>query len=258
MIEQLIALAKSQVGITEQPYGSNNVPYNTAYYGGPVSGDAYPWCCAFIWWLFAQLGQSGLFCGGQKTAYCPFVVNYAKTHNQWVTDGYRAGDIVLFDWDGDKVADHIGLVTGALGASVYTIEGNVDNAVKEMQRSEVSILGAYRPAYAKEDKPEEPQSTPQVNPGRYTVQKGDTLWGIAERLLGAGERYIQIMSANNLMDSMIHPGQVLVIPGGDPTTVYRTIQITIKSETLELLTIMADGWNKTIGEVVDALMEDAV
>ena len=106
------------------------------------------------------------------------------------------------------------------------------------------------------DAPQEPTSDDHQRPGTYVVQKGDTLWGIAQRLLGAGDRYPQIMSANNLIDSMIHPGQVLVIPEGNST--YRTIQITIKSETLELLTIMAEGWDKTLGQVIDALMEDAV
>ena len=86
--------------------------------------------------------------------------------------------------------------------------------------------------------------------------KGDTLWGIAERFLGAGERYIQIMRANGLNDSWIYPGQVLVIPNGN--VIYKTIQITITEDTYTLLSIMADGWNKTIGQVIDAMMEDAV
>ncbi len=97
-----------------------------------------------------------------------------------------------------------------------------------------------------------------VKSGRYTVQKGDTLWGIAQRFLGAGERYVQIMSANNLVDSLIHPGQELIIPDGDASTIYRTIQVTVTGETLELLTIMAEGWNKSLGQVIDALVEDAV
>lgn len=110
--------------------------------------------------------------------------------------------------------------------------------------------------YVRKDEPDPEPVDPDAH--LYTVQKGDTLWGIAQRLLGAGERYVQIMSLNNLVSDMIHPGQTLLIPDGDPATVYRTIQITVKSETLELLTIMADGWDKTLGQVVDALMEDAV
>ena len=107
--------------------------------------------------------------------------------------------------------------------------------------------------YCRNDEAEE---TPQENPGRYTVKKGDTLWGIAERLLGAGERYIQIMTANNLNDSMIYPGQELIIPTGEAS--YVTVNVTITRDTYELLKIMADGWNKSIGECIDALMEDAV
>ena len=254
MIDEIISLAKGQVGVTETPPGSNHVIYNTEYYGGEISGDAYPWCCVFIWWLFARLGASALFCGGQKTAYCPFVVNYAKEHDQWVVDNYQPGDLVFFDWNGDGVADHIGLVTGTSGASVYTVEGNVAESVKAMQRTVVTILGAYRPHYKDEPKPE-PKPTPDT-PNTYTVVKGDTLWGIAERFLGAGERYIQIMRANGLNDSWVYPGQVLIIPNGN--VIYKTIQITITEDTYTLLSIMADGWNKTIGQVIDAMMEDAV
>lgn len=110
--------------------------------------------------------------------------------------------------------------------------------------------------YVRKDAPETPTGGDSSRSGTYTVKRGETLWGIAERLLGAGDRYVQIMSANNLIDSMIHPGQVLIIPDGNST--YRTIQVTVKNETLELLTIMAEGWDKTIGQVIDALMEDAV
>ena len=49
---------------------------------------------------------------------------------------------------------------------------------------------------------------------QYTVQGGDTLYAIAQRLLGDGNRYSEIQSANNLSGTDIHPGQVLNIPGG--------------------------------------------
>ena len=123
-----------------------------------------------------------------------------------------------------------------------------------MMRTGSTLVGAYRPNYASEGQPEDPK--PATPSDRYTVKKGDTLWGIAERLLGAGERYIQIMTANNLNDSMIYPGQELIIPTGEAS--YVTINVTITRDTYELLQIMADGWNKTIGQCIDALMEDAV
>ncbi len=46
----------------------------------------------------------------------------------------------------------------------------------------------------------------------YTVKIGDTLWNIAQNLLGNGARYKEIVSLNNLHSSIIYPGQVLKIP----------------------------------------------
>ena len=257
--EKIIALAQKQIGISEEPPGSNNVKYNTIYYGNHVSGDAYAWCVTFIWWLFDQLMLSAEFCGGEKTAYCPYVVNWARNHNAWVTGNYRKGDLVLFDWNGDGTADHIGLVVDVVGSALTTIEGNCGDKVSKMSRNEVSVMGAYRPAYG-ESKPVETPTAPQTgnidSDGKYTVKSGDTLWGIAERLLGAGDRYVQLMSANGLKDATIYPGQVLTIPGANGKET-KTFSITTTLEAYEILKLMADGWNKTIGEVVEILLEDA-
>lgn len=46
----------------------------------------------------------------------------------------------------------------------------------------------------------------------YTVVKGDTLWGIAKKLLGAGYRYTEIVKLNGLKTSVIYSGQKLKIP----------------------------------------------
>lgn len=46
----------------------------------------------------------------------------------------------------------------------------------------------------------------------YTVKPGDTLIGIATRLLGDGQRYNEIMQLNNLSNDLIYPGQILKIP----------------------------------------------
>lgn len=46
----------------------------------------------------------------------------------------------------------------------------------------------------------------------YTVKKGDSLWGIAKKFLGDGNRYKEIQKANGLKDTVIQPGLVLKIP----------------------------------------------
>lgn len=50
--------------------------------------------------------------------------------------------------------------------------------------------------------------------GTYTVSKGDSPWSIAEKLLGSGAKYKELMSCNGLAeDATIYAGQVLKIPG---------------------------------------------
>lgn len=46
----------------------------------------------------------------------------------------------------------------------------------------------------------------------HTVQKGDTLWSIAKKYLGDGNKYKEIQKANNLKDTIIYPGTVIQIP----------------------------------------------
>ena len=58
--QKLLNLAKNEIGEKEYPPNSNNVKYNTWYYGHPVSGPAYPWCAVFVSWLFNQLGGGSM------------------------------------------------------------------------------------------------------------------------------------------------------------------------------------------------------
>ncbi len=53
--QMVLAVAKSQLGTKEKPKNSNNVIYNTWYYGHAVHGDAYPWCMTFVEWCFAHV-----------------------------------------------------------------------------------------------------------------------------------------------------------------------------------------------------------
>ena len=52
-------------------------------------------------------------------------------------------------------------------------------------------------------------------PSEYTVKKGDALWNIAAKYLGAGARYKEIMDLNGLTSTRLYAGQVLKLPTGD-------------------------------------------
>ena len=152
--DKLLALARAEIGVKESPAGSDNVKYNTAYYGRAVRGGGYAWCCVFLWWLFRQAGASELFYGGGKTAYCPALLSFHK--GQWVTD-YRPGDVIFFNFSGKKSAAHVGLCESWDGKRITTIDGNTGTgndsnggAVMRRVREKKYIVGAYRPAYAKE------------------------------------------------------------------------------------------------------------
>lgn len=152
--QDIVKIAVSQIGVKENPSGSNKVKYNTDYYGRAVSGSAYPWCCSWCWWIFKEAGASNLFYGGQKTAYCPTVETYYKNKGQWHKNG-KVGDLVLFDFYGKGIACHIGIVEKVNADGTYTcIEGNTstksnDNGGAVMRRTRYysQIRGFARPNY---------------------------------------------------------------------------------------------------------------
>lgn len=152
--EQIVTKARSYVGIAEKP--NNDVIFNTAYYGHAVNGSQYPWCCVFVWYVFKQVGASQLFCGGEKTAYCPTAMNWFKTNKALYATNPKVGDVVFFNFSGNKsVASHIGIVSGILaGNKIRTIEGNTSSAnqtnggqVEEKTRDLKYCIGFGRPAY---------------------------------------------------------------------------------------------------------------
>ena len=109
--------------------------------------------------------------------------------------------------------------------------------------------------YVKKDEPA-PTPTPTPTPaGTYIVQSGDSLWSIAEKLLGSGAAYILIKTANNLTSDLIYPGQVLIIPDADGQKTV-TVSVTVKAETYAYLKILAEGNNLTIGQAIDLAVED--
>lgn len=149
---EIIAKARSYKGTTEKY--NNNVIFNTAYYGYPVNGSAYAWCAVFVWFVFKECGASSLYYGGGKTAYCPTLMQYYKSHKQFYTTP-KVGDIVFYNFSKGKTAQHVGIVTEVSSTYIKAVEGNTSSSdntnggcVEEKARSLSVCLGFARPNYA--------------------------------------------------------------------------------------------------------------
>lgn len=207
--QKLIDKALSYIGTYDG--GNNNVLFNTDYYGGPVSGSAYPWCCAFVWDIFRMCGLSNLFYNGKKTAYCPTVLNWAQQNNLIVNKNQgQYGDIVLFDWDGDGVADHIGFIISRNSNGSYTtVEGNTaDNNysnggyVLKMTRYQNSIIAIVRPKYGTVGSVSEPTvEDTKKEETTSTFKKGDKVKVLNAILYGTNQTFAIYSSQYDVIEA---------------------------------------------------------
>ena len=97
----LVAITLSQVGnVGGEPYWS--------WYGFSSHVD---WCACFVSWCANECGyiEAGVI---PRFAGCILGSNWFKSRGLWQDGGYepRAGDIIFFDWEGDGLTDHVGIV----------------------------------------------------------------------------------------------------------------------------------------------------
>ena len=107
------------------------------------------WCCMFVWDVFRLKNASKLFYNGEKTAYVPTYMDWADKNEQRISsDQGQWGDIIVFDWNFNDVADHIGFIVGKNADGTYKcVEGNVSDSVNVIKRWQNTILRIYRPKY---------------------------------------------------------------------------------------------------------------
>ena len=127
--EKVIEIAKKYVGVTEYPPNSNNVIFNTRFYGREVSGANYPWCCAFIWYIHNEAGVDI-----KKTASCAELGTWFKNKGKFKTSAPKVGDIVFFKFSGSsRWTNHVGIVVEVGNGYIKTIEGNTSSDEKGSQ-----------------------------------------------------------------------------------------------------------------------------
>lgn len=126
----IINLATTQVGISENPAGTNKQKYGE-WYG--MNGVA--WCAIFVSWVYAMSGHAlGHVDTDKGFHYVPSGYNWFKAHNKLTLDP-QPGDVVIFDWEKgtpgetaqQALPDHTGLFLKWLNKAeglFQTIEGN--------------------------------------------------------------------------------------------------------------------------------------
>lgn len=245
--QKVIDIALSEVGYLEKETNSNldsktgnagDENYTkyardlaeVSYFNGRKIGVA--WCAVFVaWCFFKAYGKAAalkLLCQPTKDncgAGCEYIVRYFKAKGQWHTSNPKAGDVIVFyNKDKDKYA-HTGLVKKVDNSKVYTTEGNTSGASgvidngggvcnKSYSLSYDRIAGYGRPDYGMGAIASTEKTNTSTSYTTYTVKKGDSLWKIANKLLGKGSKYPQIQKANGLKNSLIKVGQKLKIPKG--------------------------------------------
>lgn len=147
MAQQDLILNKAIEEIGTYEADDRSVKYSNQY--GLPKQD---WCVMFVWWVFFQCGLSNLFLNGRKTASCGALYQYALNNN-YLTSNPQKGDLALFNWDGNRNPQHIGIVEKVSTNKVTTIEGNTiisnhNNGVARKTRSTEYVVAYIHPAYS--------------------------------------------------------------------------------------------------------------
>jgi CHAP domain len=172
--ERALQRAIGEIGVTENPPGSNNQKYGT-WYG--LGGQ--PWCSCFITWLFVNEGSTS-FVQGSRWAYVPYLSNDARAGKYGLKtvglkDG-QPGDVVTFDWEMNGEEDHVGIIEKNHGGGAYTVvEGNVDSRVARHSRDLSTIKTIIRHPDDGESEDDMPDYLGLSRPA-LTVPDGDGVW----------------------------------------------------------------------------------
>jgi hypothetical protein len=143
----VLTVARGKLGLGESPPGSNH-NLVTEWYGADG-----PWCAMFVSWVLAHSGFSG---DGGKTlrvpgvvqttvhgwSYVPYLLANFRNANRTTVDP-NPGVVVTYDWDGDGVPDHTGILESLAGdGTFYAIEGNRNDEVERVLRNR-SVVEAF-------------------------------------------------------------------------------------------------------------------
>jgi hypothetical protein len=149
---KVIQTARKDLGATEHSQRHRKIieDFNHIPGMGSWMDTEQPWCAATVSVWGWRAGLTDII---YPSASCNAMIAAYRRRGRWKKDRHYIpadADIIMYDWDGDNVADHVGIVTGVTGAYVNVIEGNRHNAVdtRRLQIGSKYILGYCLPDYA--------------------------------------------------------------------------------------------------------------
>ena len=128
-------VALGWVGYQEKP---NNDNIFAAKAGHP---NHQPWCATFVRACFVDAGEKNAV---PNTASVIQTYEWAKKNNALITkQTAKAGDLIIMNFNGDKIPDHIGICTKDFNLKEnrwHTIEGNTGEPGKSQSNGD----GVYK------------------------------------------------------------------------------------------------------------------
>lgn len=220
IVDKIVNTAKSQIGTCEPDGDDKYIKVYNEETESKFNMNVF-WCAIFVSWVMIVCGiaKEVVLRFASCTAGMKWFINKGRWKNSKAYGGTYTpvrGILVFFSKD-YKLNDpsHVGIVTDVCLPYIKTVEGNTSDAVHERtyRIDNPYIIGYGVPAYVNDTKESPKNMDTSTEYQTVEVKKGDTLWGIAEKYLGSGSRYREIMSLNSLTSVTIHPGLVLSIPG---------------------------------------------
>lgn len=141
VIDHAVRWAHSQVGQTGRAYSDSRV-WDRVYPGG----HGWAWCAAFTTVAYLDAGVDLRGRGGLNWPYyVPYVEAWARRIGAWKTSSQQRGDLVVFDWAGDGIADHIGIADPDPASALYrSVEGNTSSGSRGSQSNGGGVWVRYR------------------------------------------------------------------------------------------------------------------
>jgi TP901 family phage tail tape measure protein len=228
-VDSMIKAAESMLGYKE---GKNN---DTIF--GRFAQKAYDlqsryiaWCGAFINWAAKNAGVDLA-----SMIWTPGGAQSFMKSGKWTKMNPKRGDLAFMDFPGDGVnrISHVGLVRNVLSSNaVSTIEGNTSGSgsqrsgggvhakVRQYNMKNAPIVGFGRPSYKPVDNIKYGYGTQEYysaddaksdyENSRYTVNRGDTLSGIAAKY---GITVKQLMAMNPQLNDPKYMGGSRIFSG---------------------------------------------